>query len=187
MVPHIGKYLVPVKTKGASSQLAMLAPASIDDMPEDWNFPWVDIWKASNREGLIVIKMVFEDKIWGLVEYGIFPPKKNELVLITHIETNPLSRGKIPNRLVKPVGQWLIWYCVKVGLHYCSGIEKRLLLFAKAGIFDYYYRIIGMHHDKTVDLSPGEKVHAFEFSEASALKYSQSLESECGMPIQIDS
>ncbi|MHC5863239.1 MAG: hypothetical protein ACYTXK_40930, partial [Nostoc sp.] len=101
-----------------------------------------------------------------------------------NLESNPISRGRIPNRLVEPVGKWLIWYCVNVGLQHCPESEKLVLLFSKAGAFDYY-RKIGMTYKATVDLSPGEKVHEFEFTREGAIEYSLRQEKSYGNPTLI--
>lgn len=186
LIPNIGTYCVSVRTQKTINQKAILAPAQASDMPKDWTFPWVDIWRSSRTEGQAIIKISVENQVWGLVQYGLYPKNNHQFVAIDSLEANPISRGKNANRLIEPVGKWLIWYCVNVGLQHCSGVEKLVFLFSKAGAFDYYDKKIRMKYTSTVDLGAGEKVHAFEFTRIAAIEYSQLHEKIWGSPTVID-
>ncbi len=178
---HIGSYQVPVKAGGLEKS-AILTPAIAHALPTNWTFPWTSLWETCGSEGLGIVQLVLEEQVWGLVRYGVFPKDTQKFVLIEHLEAHPASRGSTANRLVEPVGKWLIWYCVNVGLQHCSGDEKLVFLFSKAPAFEYYSSKIQMEYKRTVDLSPGEKVHAFEFSRISATAYSQRQEKTWGTP-----
>lgn len=163
--------------------MAVITPAYANDMSANWSFPWPELWQAASLEGQNSIKLVVAEQVWGLVQYGVYPkPKAPVFVGIDHLETNPISRGSITNRLVEPVGKWLLWYCVNVGLQHCSGDEKLVFLFSKAKAFGYYKNKVQMEYKNSVDLGAGEKVHAFKFSRTSATAYSQQQEKLWGVP-----
>jgi hypothetical protein len=191
MESDIGLYHVPVKIEGEIGKQALLSPANLSDMPKDWTYPWVELWRANRTDGLTIVKMSTEDNIWGLVQYGVFPKSNPSVVVIDNLETNPISRGKKINRLVEPVGKWLVWYCVNVGLKLVSQSnspdEILLLLFSRAGAFEYYNDKIGMSYRGTKDLSAGEKVHEFVFTRKEAFEYSVSQQTNWGSPTPVNS
>ncbi|MBD2493110.1 hypothetical protein BCD64_08430 [Nostoc sp. MBR 210] len=188
---HIGAYQVPTKIYGTMARTAVLSPANLSDMPTNWTFPWRELWRNNRIDGLTIVKMSIEDEVWGLVQYGIFPRNNPSIVVIDHLETNPVNRGKQSPRLVEPVGKWLIWYCVNVGLKLISqsnlGDERLVLLFSKPRAFEYYDSKIGMNYQGTKYLSPGEKVHEFIFTQQGAFEYSTSQQEIWGSPTPIDS
>lgn len=167
--------------------MAVLTPATANDMPANWSFPWPELCQAASREGQNIIKLVVEEQVWGLVQYGVYPkPKAPVFVEIDHLETNPVSRSSIANRLIEPVGKWLLWYCVNVGLQHCSGDSQLVFLFSRAKAFGYYRNKVQMEYIDSVDLGAGEKVHAFKFSRTSAKAYSQQQEERWGVPSAFD-
>jgi len=187
MVPNIGKYEVPIQTnislKTSLKTMATIGPASANDMPTNWTYPWTDFWNANSIEGLTIIKMFRGEDLLGLVQYGLFPTARNPSFLaIDRIEANPDTRHGKPSRLVEPIGKWLIWYCIETSLKYCSGDEKLLFLFSTNESFDYYNKIIGMEYKDAVNFHPGE-VHAFSLSKIHALQYKQKQEECWGIPI----
>lgn len=176
MESNIGAYQVPVKIKGNMEGKALIFSANSFDMPTNWTFPWDELWRSNRIDGLTIVKMTVEDELCGLVQYGIFPKKNPSIVVIDNLETNPHSRGKEANRLVEPVGKWLVWYCVNVGLQLVSQNnspnEPLVILFSKAEAFEYYYSKVRMTYRGTKYLDVGEKVHDFMFTREGALEYS---------------
>lgn len=187
----IGAYQVPTKIYGEMARKAILSPAGLSDMPTNWAFPWRELWRANRFDGLAIAKMSIENEVYGLVQYGAFPRNNPSFVMIDHLETNPINRGKTAQRLVEPVGKWLIWYCVNVGLKLVSlsnlSDQRLILLFSKAPAFEYYDSKIGMSYQGTKYLSPGEKVHEFIFTQKGAFEYSASQQKIWGSPTPVDS
>jgi hypothetical protein len=184
----IGSYEVSIKTPAEDQATAVLAIATAVDMPMDWSCPWQDIWNASKREGFCIAKLASNQQLWGLIQYAVFPKKEDPVFLfIDHLETNPIDRGRAENRLAYPVGKWLIWYCVKVALEYCSGEDDKLVyLLSKPTALDYYHNKIQMEWVETIDLNPGEKVDAFKFTRESARTYLRQQEKRFGSPRRIN-
>ncbi|NEP45698.1 MAG: hypothetical protein F6K35_43425 [Okeania sp. SIO2H7] len=126
-----------------------------------------------------------------MVNYGIFdrqadgPNKLETFVLIENLEANPRSRGKKMDRLLEPIGKWLIWYCVKIGLEKCSGNQTVLFLISRPESVGYYLDKISMELRDVIRLEEGE-VYAFGLSRSLALEYLQRQEREWGTPRRAD-
>ncbi|AFZ26954.1 hypothetical protein Cylst_4902 [Cylindrospermum stagnale PCC 7417] len=185
---NIGSYEVSVKFLGIRQQIGIVTQALAEDMPTDWTFPWTDLWRTCNSEKMNIVKLSTGKELWGLVRFAIHPNlDKPSLVLIDTLEANPVSRGSNADRLLEPIGKWLLWYCADLALQRCSGDEEKLLyLFSKAKTFVYYKDKARMEYVNTVELGPGEKVHAFKFSRQSATAFSRNLENLWGTPRPIN-
>ncbi|HAX84806.1 MAG TPA: hypothetical protein DCY91_00745, partial [Cyanobacteria bacterium UBA11370] len=119
----------------------------------------------------------------------IYPyPGSPKFLEIEQLETNPISRGQRTNRLIAPIGKWLIWYSTKVGLQYCSQAanESLIALVSLTGAVAYYRDVIQMEYLDTVTIAPGEDGYAFRFSRTAAAAFCQRHESEWGVPIVLD-
>ncbi|MGB3205167.1 MAG: hypothetical protein WBB28_09280 [Crinalium sp.] len=188
----IGSYLVPIKVLEAGMQTAVLAPATKDDMPTDWSCDWDSLWINTDFECQNIVKLDYENQVWGLVRYGLYPypgspPEAPKLLEIENIEANPFNRGQLSSRLVEPVGKWLIWYSTKVSLQYCSGElnDTAIYLVSLEPVIEYYRDTIKMQDIGAITIAPGEDGYAFEFSRAGATSFCQRLETEWGVPTLI--
>lgn len=116
-----GSYLVSVQTRETGQQTALLTSALSSDMPTDWTFDWPGLWQRTDISCQNIVKLVYQEQVWGLVRYGLYPyPGTPRFLEIEQLEANPTSRGEIALRLIQPIGKWLIWYSTKVGLQSCS-------------------------------------------------------------------
>jgi hypothetical protein len=187
---HIGSYHVSVKIKDVNNQRAVLTPAKAEDMPIDWSFDWPGLWQRSDFDCQNIVKLVYEEQIWGLVRYGLYLyPGSPTFLEIEHLETNPTSRGQATERLIEPVGKWLIWYAVQVGLRYCSegGSERLIELVSLEEAFTYYRDIIQMQYLAPTTIAPGEDGYVFKFSRTEARAFCNRQEIDWGVPSSSDS
>jgi hypothetical protein len=187
---HIGAYQVSVKIKDVNNQTAVLTPATADDMPTDWSFDWPGFCHKTDFDCENIVKLVYEKQIWGLVRYGLYPyPGSPKFLEIEHLETNPTSRGQKTERLIEPVGKWLIWYAVQVGLRYCSeDVSERLIeLVSLEEAFTYYRDIIQMQYLAPTTIAPGEDGYVFKFSRTEARAFCNRQEIDWGVPSSFDS
>ncbi|MFZ4727461.1 MAG: hypothetical protein ACOYMQ_02215, partial [Pseudanabaena sp.] len=104
---NIGQVKAPITLSSSSRKdYAVLMPINDSDKPitGNWLFPWEDeIRKSSQSEKRILIKLEYEKKVLGLVNY-IVGESRNTLV-IEHLET----KQNVKDRLVEPIGKWLLW------------------------------------------------------------------------------
>ncbi|MCF3578725.1 hypothetical protein [Planktothrix agardhii] len=122
----VKSFQVSVLAQTGTQQTALLTPATEEDMPTDWTFNWLLLWQATDFDCQNIIKLIYDKQLWGLVRYGVYPYSDStspEFLEIEHLETNPASRGQLSERLIVPIGKWLIWYAVQVGLQCCSGTD----------------------------------------------------------------
>lgn len=182
-------YQVKINTNTSEGESAILTPASQSDMPVDWSCDWVNIWSMMDSDCQAIIKLVYQNQIWGLMRYGIYPyPGTPNFVEIEHLEANPITQGKLVNRLVSPVGKWLIWYAIKGATSTCTVVNNvpLVVLVSLEKAMKYYRDIIEMEYVGETNLAPGEEGYAFRFSEQQAIAYSQKHESKWGSVTIID-
>ncbi|BAZ10072.1 hypothetical protein NIES4071_18860 [Calothrix sp. NIES-4071] len=187
---YIGSYKVQVLTKNGVKQEAIISPATVDDMPSNWTFAWRELWQRTDFELQNIIKLVYDQQIWGLIRYSVFPyPGIPESLEVEHLETNPINTGKLANRLVEPVGKWLMWYATQVSLRLCSGGVKDIfvILVSLDVAVDYYRDIIEMEYMGATTIAPGEDGYVFKFTRNNAATFSRQIESTWGTPTLIDS
>jgi len=128
-------------------------------MPNNWSFAWSEFWQNTDFDCQNIIKLVYNDEVWGLVQYGLYPyPDPPKFIEVEHLEANPQSRGEIENRLIEPIGKWLIWYATKVGLRYCQGKEHDplVVLVALEQAILYYRDKVQMEQLESITIAPGE-------------------------------
>ena len=102
-------YQVKINLNTSESELAILTPASQSDMPVDWTCDWVRIWSAMDTDCQAIVKLEYQNQIWGLMRYGVYPyPGTPNFVVIEHLEANPTSLGKAVDRFLRPIGKWFI-------------------------------------------------------------------------------
>lgn len=184
----IGSYHVPVKTLSAGTQLALLTPAALDDMPTDWNFDWLSLWQATDFECQNIVKLAYKSQIWGLVRYGLYYyPEPPSFLEIEQLESNAANQGEATARLIEPVGKWLIWYATQVGLKFCSGSNSTLItLVSLEEAVAYYIDKVRMEYLGSTRISPEEDGYAFKFSRTEAEVFCHKQQIECGTPISLN-
>ena len=141
----------------------------------------IEIRKNAKSEKRILIKLEHEKKIIGLVSY-IVGNSRNSLV-IEHLET----RQNMKDRLVEPIGKWLLWYCYRVGISFCLDTytedKPLIVIFSKPKVFNYYKEQIGMTYKYSLHMTGEGEVYAFTDSRNRAKEYIQSIITEYGRPI----
>ncbi|MDX2255928.1 MAG: hypothetical protein NW214_10455 [Pseudanabaenaceae cyanobacterium bins.39] len=181
---NIGQIKVPITLNSNSKNdyaILMLINESDEPITDYWSFPWeTDIRKSAKSEKRVLVKFEYKKKILGLVSY-VVGRHQNSLV-IEHLET----KQNVQDRLVEPIGKWLLWYCYKVATSFCLGTDAKdmplIFLFSKPRAFNYYKEKIGMTYQKSIRLGEGE-VYAFTDSRIRAEKYIESLITQYGQPI----
>lgn len=181
---NIGQVKVPITLNSNSKKdYAILVPINDSDKTiiGSWLFPWEDeIRKNAKSEKRVLVKFEYEKKVLGLVSYII--GKSQNSLIIEHLETEQ----NVKNRLVEPIGKWLLWYCYKVSINFCLGTDEEdiplILVFSKPKSFNYYKEKIGMTYKNSIRLEQGE-VYAFTDSRSRAKEYIQSLITQYGQPI----
>ena len=187
---NITDYQVSIKTNKNQTELALLTAATVSDMPVDWTCAWQNIWHKMDRDCQGIIKLVYQDRIWGLMRYGIYPyPGEPSILEIEHLETNPIAVGQQGNRLIKPIGKWLIWYAVQEALTLCniSDNDTLVILVSLEQAFNYYRDTIEMEYIGATTIAPGEDGYAFRFTKRQAIAYSQRQMRQWGRVRVIDS
>ncbi|MDZ8055379.1 MAG: hypothetical protein RMX68_028400 [Aulosira sp. ZfuVER01] len=179
----IGSYQVKVRIKSTTDEIAFLSPAKANDMPTDWSCSWLNFWNNANFECENIVKLVYEGKIWGLVHYGLYPyPGYPKFLEIEHIEAHPTSRGDKAERLIEPIGKWLIWYATKVGLEFCQtqADDPLVILEALDTAVSYYRDKVQMEYLGFTRSTPGEDLYGFRFSRTAAAEFCQRHKSQWG-------
>lgn len=109
---RLGSYLVSVQTRETGQQTALLTSALFEDMPTDWTFDWPGLWQRTDISCQNIVKLVYQEQVWGLVRYGLYPyPGTPRFLEIEQLEANPTSRGEAAFRLIEPIGKWLQKVC----------------------------------------------------------------------------
>lgn len=178
-----------VRLQSAGEEFAVLTPANVEDMPNDWTFDWPGLWQRADFDCQSIVKLLYSGKVWGLVRYGLYPyPGSPKFLEIEQLEANPTSRGESTQRLLVPIGKWLIWYSTKVGLHYCSeaGNEPLIVLVSLPDAVAYYRDIVKMECVGSATIAPGEEGYAFRFSRTAADVFCQRQESKWGVPTLLE-
>ncbi len=183
---NLGSFQVRVRTDTGTQQTALLTPATEEDMPTDWTFNWSLLWEVTDFDCQSIAKLIYDEQLWGLVRYGLYPyPGSPEVLEIEHLETNPISRGQVLERLIVPIGKWLIWYAVQVGLQCCSGTDTLIVLVSLEDAVNYYRDVIQMQYLGFTTIAPGEDGYAFKFSRKEAKAFCYRQENEWGTPTSL--
>ena len=185
----LNTYEIRIQTSSSERELALLTSATESDMPVNWTCAWQTIWNKMDSDCQGIIKLVYQNQIWGLMRYGIYPyPGIPNNLVIEHLEANPISQGQIVNRLVQPIGKWLIWYAIQKALETCNidDNDSLLVLISLEDAFDYYRDTIKMEYVEDVTLAPGEDGYVFRFTKKQAIAYTQKHQSQWGRGRIID-
>ena len=153
-------YTVKVTDNIGAAQYEVLEPAIQEDMPTDWTCNWVNFWNRADFGCEAIIKLSSQGRLLGLLRFALYPyiepydPKNFEYVEILQLETLPRKE-----RLLQPIGLWLIWYAVQIALDFCPGQTDGTLLrldATKAAI-SYYREKVMMEGLGWVTIAPGKK------------------------------
>ena len=92
-----------------------------------------------------------------------------------------------PRRSVNPVGFWLLWYAIQIGLQYCVGEADRSLirLDSLEDAIPYYRDKVKMEGLGWTNIAPGESGYAFRFTQQRAQEFGSRIEQEYGCPIRL--
>jgi hypothetical protein len=168
-------------------QTVILEPAKQSDMNGSWVCDWPNLWKMTDFECEAVIKLSFNGKTKGLMRFGLYPYDGNPSKSPEYLEIRNLEALEGNTREVNPVGFWLIWYAVQVGLFICDGDFKGSVITLDA--FEdrrpYYRDKVKMDELGQTRLSPSEDGYAYRFTEEGALAFCSRLESRYGFPDRI--
>lgn len=189
MMTPVKSFQVSVLARTGTQQTALLTPATEEDMPTDWTFNWLLLWQATDFDCQNIIKLIYDKQLWGLVRYGVYPYSDStspQFLEIEHLETNPASRGELSERLIVPIGKWLIWYAVQVGLQCCSGTDTLIVLVSLEDAINYYRDVIQMQYLGPTTIAPGEDGYAFKFSKKEAKAFCNRQENEWGAPTSLN-
>ena len=181
----LGSYQVQVRIESSVDEIAIISTAQEQDMPTNWSFDWLSLWLNTNFDCQNIVKLVYKDKVWGLVRYGLYPyPGSPKFLEIEQLEANPLSRGEDSERFIEPIGKWLIWYATRVALKFChvAAHEPLVVLVALDNAVSYYSDKIGMEYLGATTIAPGEDGYAFRLSRSAAKSFCKKQESLRGVP-----
>ena len=180
-------YVNVINQQDGEKVTACLSPCEETDILSlnlnDWNCNWQGFWNQADWDCECIVKLTFRGEIFGLIHFALYPypPVNNiaEYLEILHIECK-----NQPNRLITPVGFWLIWYATKIALEYCQGnsSESIVELDAVEDAIDYYRDKVMMEEIGWTTIAPGEEGYAFKFSQSSAQQFCQRIEIKYGIP-----
>jgi hypothetical protein len=148
---------------------------------------WLYFWSRLDSDCEAIVKLEAEGSVQGLIHIALYPyplqANRPEYLEIIHIETI-----QSPNRLVTPVGLYLIWYAAKTSLDFdCTGNDDGSIieLDALESAIDYYRDKVMMEGRGCRSIAPGEEGYAFRFSQAQAIEFCTRIEQQYGIPSPI--
>lgn len=167
---------------------AYLEPANKGDMPSmnstDWTFDWRGFWTKADFNCEAIVKLSYQREVLGLIRFALYPypcsDDAPEYLEILHLQC--VSRDR---RLVNPVGFWLIWYALKIGLKYCVGDNDGILvsLDSVEEAIPYYRDKVKMEGLGWTNTAPGEQGYAFKFTKEGAKAFCRRLEQGYSSPV----
>ncbi|MGK7944240.1 MAG: hypothetical protein AB4058_07210 [Microcystaceae cyanobacterium] len=181
------RYEVTVIAQSGELVKAYLEEARQEDLlnlyQEDWTFNWLGFWHNTDFDCEGIIKLSYQEKILGLIRFGLYPyPYLNNV--IEYLEILHLEGIQRQQRLVKPVGFWLIWYVTKIALKYCGGgtMEEIVVLDSVEEAMSYYQDKVKMESIGWTTIAPGEEGYAFKFTRSTAQQFCTRIETRYGIP-----
>lgn len=182
---NLYSYTVKVTDNVGVAQQAALEPAMEEDMPTDWTCNWVDFWEKADFDCEAIIKLSSQERLLGLVRLALYPyieldnAKNFEYVEILNLEALPRK-----NRLLQPVGLWLIWYAVRIALDFCPGETDGTLLRLDAmkNAISYYRDKVMMEGLGWTAVAPREEGYAFRFTKQGAAEFLERQQNAYGTP-----
>jgi hypothetical protein len=161
--------------------------AEISLMP-DFQCDWATLWSKTDFNCEALVKLTYQGKIQGIVKFALFPPYPLPEQVPEFIEILNLESISGKNRIISPVGLWLIWYvvatCLKVGCVGDSQGSVLLLISVKLAI-PYYRDKVRMEGLQWITISPYEEGYAFRFSKNQAIEFLHGTQAEYGEAIEL--
>lgn len=180
-------YVVPILTR-SNKETALITPARKEDMPNDWGFDWHGLWERTDFDCQNIVKLVYAKQVFGLIRYGLYPypyQEKPVYLEIEQVQANPLSQGKAKDRIIRPIGKWLIWYVTRESLQKCiGGTDGTIAVLTakdKESLIEYYSNTVQMEYQGPDTIAPGEDGHVFTFSRQAAEQFCTRQE-QWGLP-----
>ena len=177
-------YQIKLSSTNQVIYLSEATRADIEFVRSSLTFNWLDFWSRLYPECEAIVKLESEGKIQGLIHLIIYPdplkgdsPKYLEIIAVEAIQP--------PDRLVSPVGLYLIWYASKMSLELgCTGSEDGSLvrLNSLESAIDYYRNQVRMEGKGWITLSPDEDGYVFTFSKEQAIEFCTRIEQQYGTP-----
>ncbi len=172
---------------------ALLMPAERADMlSQSLKFNWNDIWMTTFFGWEGIVKCVYKGSVKGLMQYAIQPeaePEDDNFVPIKQpgfVEVVYLEAVQdIEQRLIDPVGYWLMWYAVQTALQYCEGSKNNsvLGLLSKPESCSYYKNKVKMDYGSfTTNTPSGTTATPFRFTDKAAQSFCNGLQTSYGRP-----
>jgi hypothetical protein len=185
--PLIPAYAATVFDTQEIKQMAILEPAKHSDMNGSWVCDWHNLWKMADFECEAVIKLSFNGKTNGLMRFALYPYDGTHSKTPEYLEIRNLEALDGNTRQVNPVGFWLIWYAVQVGLFICDGDSKGSVITLDAPEYrrSYYRDQVKMDELGQTRLSPSEDGYAYRFTEEGALAFCSRLENRYEFPVRL--
>jgi hypothetical protein len=167
--------------------LAEAVQEDIEAVSSIFNCDWLHFWSRLDSDCEAIVKLVADGKIQGLIHFALYPypvqDDRPEYLEIIHIEA-----AKPPNRIVNPVGLYLIWYATKISLiANCVGNESGSIveLDSLEIAIDYYRDRVRMEGKGWITIGPDEDGYAFRFSQAQAIEFCNRIEQQYGIPAPV--
>jgi hypothetical protein len=194
---YIGTWRVPVIRQKFQTDTATLCPAAFVDMSSPYfDFQWGQIWQNTCFGWEGIVKLSYESRVLGLIQFSIQPeqePENDQFIPTKQpgfLEVRYLEACQNnEDRLVDPIGKWLIWYAVQIAFHYCEGSKNGsiLVLFSIPKACDYYRNQVQMEYESFTTLQQGIETTPFKFTKEGAESYCERLYEEYGRPSKISS
>jgi hypothetical protein len=180
----VNSYRVALASTSQTIYLSKATREDIDAVSLVLNCDWLNFWDRLYLDCEAIVKLEFEGQIQGLIYISFlpypYPSGRPEYLEIIAIETL-----QSPDRTVKPVGLYLIWYAVKASLAAdCSENEDGSIveLDALESAIDYYGDKVMMEGQGCRSIAPGEEGYAFRFSKEQAIEFCARIEQKYGNP-----
>ncbi|WP_414553098.1 hypothetical protein [Anabaena sp. CCY 0017] len=167
---------------------AILEPAQKEDMPVsgEWKFAWQKFWDEIDFENQGIVKITYDGILSGLIRFAVYSNENGVpyLLEVLHLECLPQNK-----RLIEPLGRWLLWYVVQIGLTLStvSKDDPLILLDSVEDAIEYYRDVVQMEPLGWTTLAPGEDGYAFQFTLNCAKAFCQTQTNCYGYPTKIKS
>ncbi|MFO5491600.1 MAG: hypothetical protein ACLBM6_03415 [Cuspidothrix sp.] len=185
---NIGSYVIPVTTVTKIPTKAILEPAQKKDMPVsgEWEFAWQELWDKTDFENQDIVKITYDGILSGLIRFAVYSTEDGIPYLLEVLHLECLRQNK---RSIEPLGRWLLWYVVQIGLTLSTVAENDPLiqLDSVEDAIEYYRDVVKMEPLGWVTIAPGEDGYAFQFTRKCAEVFCQTQTNCYGYPTKIKS
>jgi len=183
-------YAVKSSNKIQEYPYAFLEEAKKDDLiilnQKGFKCDWIRFWSNSDFDCEAIVKLNYQGNILGLIYFGVypypFPNNSPEYLEILNIECIPET-----GRTFNPVGFWLIWYAVTIGIKTCKGKPDGTLIMLDSleDAIPYYQDKVMMEGIGWTTIAPKEDGYAFRFTKKQAEQFCTRIQKKYGLPTLI--